>query len=161
MSSAFIRSRRYLIALFAIYCLVMAWLLFGQRIGFLPDGGYFENLFDKLNLIPFATISAQFERVWDDSGLARHCVINLVGNVITFLPFGLLMPSIWKKLASVLRFVLCMSALIVLIELIQLFTLLGSLDIDDYILNIIGALIGFYINRAVCVIIKKIKSDGR
>ena len=71
-----------------------------------------------------------------------------------FVPLGLLMPTIWRSLTSLLRFIICMTEMIVSIELIQLFTLLGSFDIDDYILNIIGTLIGFVINRAVYAIIK-------
>ncbi|MBQ3100065.1 MAG: VanZ family protein [Clostridia bacterium] len=137
----------------------MIWLLFGQRIGFWQEGNYFENLFAKVNLIPFATISSQFERLWNNSYLARHCFINLAGNIVMFVPFGLLMPAVWKQLTSLWRFVLCMTAVIVLIELIQLFSLLGSLDVDNYILNIIGSLIGFCINRTVYEIIRKNKSD--
>ena len=38
--------------------------------------------------------------------------------------------------------------IIVIIELIQLFTLLGSCDIDDLLLNTIGAVIGWLLWRA-------------
>lgn len=138
----------------------MIWLLFGQRIGFLPEGRYLDNLFNKVNLRPFVTISSQIERVRGDSYLARHCFINLSGNVVMFIPAGLLMPVIWRSLQSVLKFIGCMTLGIFLIELIQLFTLLGSLDIDDYILNIIGTLIGFAVNRAVYFVFKK-KSGRR
>lgn len=147
-------AKRTVKIIFTLYCILMIWLLFGQRIGFLPDGGYFENLFNKVNLIPFATISTQFERAWGDSYLARICFFNLTGNIVMFVPLGLLMPTIWRSLTSLLRFIICMTEMIVSIELIQLFTLLGSFDIDDYILNIIGTLIGFVINRAVYAIIK-------
>ena len=36
-------------------------------------------------------------------------------------------------------------ALLMLVETVQLFTLLGSFDIDDLLLNIIGAMLGYVI----------------
>ena len=38
-----------------------------------------------------------------------------------------------------------MSFIIVLAEIIQVFTMTGSGDIDDYILNIIGSMIAYFI----------------
>ena len=150
---------RAAVILFAVYCAIMIWLLFGQRVGFWKSGGYLENLRSGVNLIPFKTISEQFLTVVGGGYKARHCIINLVGNVITFLPFGLLLPVLHNSLTSLRRFTLLMTVMIFSIELVQLFTLLGSFDIDDYILNIIGTSAGFGINRAVCSIIKKQKSD--
>ena len=40
---------------------------------------------------------------------------------------------------------LCSAAVMTVVEIIQLFTLLGSCDVDDLILNILGVFIGFII----------------
>lgn len=73
--------------------------------------------------------------------------MNLFGNLLLFLPWGLLLPCISEKMRSAKRFFAVTSAVIICIELVQLFTLLGACDIEDYLLNIIGALIGFAASR--------------
>ena len=75
---------------FLLYGVLMLWLLFGQRLGYAFDGAYTERLAANINLIPFKTVS---EYVADLSvsvsfGELRHAVINLVGNVIMFVPLG-------------------------------------------------------------------------
>ena len=42
-------------------------------------------------------------------------------------------------------FVATCTGLILLVETLQLFTLLGSFDIDDVILNLAGMLIGYFL----------------
>ena len=44
--------------------------------------------------------------------------------------------------------------MIVCIEIIQLVTLLGSLDVDDLILNMIGVVIGYLIYRLAARLLK-------
>lgn len=44
---------------------------------------------------------------------------------------------------------LLVGGIIVAVELLQLFTLLGSCDIDDLILNMIGAFLGYGLFRMV------------
>ena len=62
-----------------------------------------------------------------------------------FIPLGFLIPAIWEKTRSFCMFILTASIILIAIETIQLFTLLGSMDIDDFILNIIGTIIGYLI----------------
>ena len=52
------------------------------------------------------------------------------------------MPSIFKSLQKIIPFLLCVILIIIGIECIQLFTLTGSCDIDDFILNFLGVLLG-------------------
>ena len=66
-----------------------------------------------------------------------------------FIPLGFLLPCLWPRLRSFGRFLPAIVAIIVVIELTQLFTLLGSCDIDDLLLNTIGAVIGFGLLRLV------------
>ena len=131
--------------LFAIYCLVMLWLLYGQRIG--PGSGapYWEALRDHLVLEPFDTIRRFFWvlRHSSEAGMIRHAVVNLVGNVIMFVPLGFFVPCIWQKPRKFGWHFLIMTLTIVLIELTQLFTLLGSCDVDDLLLNLVGTTLGF------------------
>ena len=137
------RNRRMNTALFLAYCALMLWLLF-DRPGYVPGIPYWEQAAGHLNLIPFRTLrlfaglldSAQPEYV-------RSAVINLGGNIIMFIPLGFLLPRVFPHLTSLPRVLLVTAVLITAVEITQLFTLVGSCDIDDLILNIIGSAIGY------------------
>ena len=90
-----------------------------------------------INLVPGATIRAMLER-----GSHGQKVLNLAGNVLIFLPMGLLPPLLWKGLRHIWTAVPLSAALSLLIEFVQLF--LGrSVDVDDLILNTLGGLLGY------------------
>ena len=131
--------------LFVGYCALMLWLLYGQRIGQAGSGTYWQQLKSHIVYTPFETIRRFLWvlRYSDQPGMIRHAVVNLAGNVIMFVPLGCLAPCIWKKLQKFGRHFLTMVLIIVIIELTQLFTLLGSCDVDDLMLNLVGTTIGF------------------
>lgn len=64
-----------------------------------------------------------------------------IGNLVGFIPIGMFIPFLFK--AGFIRFVLTFGICITLIELIQMLTLRGSFDINDIILNSLGAIVGF------------------
>ncbi len=131
--------------LFGIYCGVMLWLLFGQRMDAWQQVDYLQQLKENVNLQPLDTIR-RFLWVLQNSpqpGLRTHALINLAGNVGMFIPLGIFLPAVWKRLRRLWLFLLCILGIIVAVELIQLVTLLGKCDVDDVLLNTIGALLGF------------------
>ncbi|SDB18438.1 VanZ family protein [Eubacterium oxidoreducens] len=72
--------------------------------------------------------------------------INLIGNIGAFVPFGFLVPSMFPKKNVFFPKVLLEGFLFSLIvESIQLFTKVGSFDVDDILLNTIGVVIGYII----------------
>jgi len=75
--------------------------------------------------------------------LLRYAFINLAGNVVMFLPLGVFLPALWHKTGTFWRFVVWTLLIIAAIETLQFFTLLGRCDIDDVILNFMGACAGF------------------
>lgn len=123
--------RKISFALLILYTLLLSfWMLIGFNRYTYPDFRY--------NLIPFSTIKhfLQFDRfntnIW---------VINLLGNIAVFMPFGLLLPVLFRG-----RFMRSFSVFIIaltVLELSQFLTRRGSLDIDDFILNSVGFLLGF------------------
>lgn len=130
---------------FLIYGVVMLYLLFGQRMGQVPQGTYWALLTANLNLKPLDTL---WRFCWvlqnsSEPAALRHAVVNLVGNVVMFVPLGLLTPCIWGKLRKFWVHFLYMALIIVFIEVLQLVTLLGSCDVDDLLLNLVGTGIGF------------------
>ena len=101
-----------------------------------------------LNLVPFATISAQVR------SLTPSSLRQLGGNIGLLLPLGLIGPVVMPSLRRADRLALVALCVSVSIEFVQLTGTLTrflerSADIDDVILNVAGALIGWLIWRAV------------
>lgn len=67
---------------------------------------------------------------------------NLFGNLIMFFPMGIYLPYFSKYLNRISTFTITMILILLVIEIIQVVTRLGSFDIDDFILNMLGAYIG-------------------
>ena len=142
-------SRKTDTALFIAYCALMLWLLF-DRPGYVEGIPYWEQVSGQLNLIPFRTLRL-FAQLLDSTRPAyvRAAVINLVGNVIMFIPLGFLLPRVFPKCATLRRVLPVTAAIIIAVEIIQLFTLVGSCDIDDLILNVLGSALGFRIHSFI------------
>ncbi|GLV63460.1 teicoplanin resistance protein VanZ [Bacillus mycoides] len=70
-------------------------------------------------------------------------LMNTLGNVIIFIPFGFLLPLLFKQINNVKMASKIFIKFILLIESLQLLTFSGIFDIDDIILNMLGALIGY------------------
>lgn len=138
--------------IFWLYCLLMLWLLFGQRMGdFWGKGTYLEQLRRNNNLVPFETIALYWRLITQSSNdaLVRHAIINLAGNVVMFIPLGWFLPNLWETCRSYWRMLLSVTAAIATVEVIQLLTLLGSCDTDDLMLNILGSSIGFVLYKMI------------
>ena len=140
-------STPFLRFLFVVYAGVLLWLLFDRPIAQDPVSDYAEIMRGNMNLIPFHTIGNYWKVVtrWDFTPLFRHCVINLGGNVFLFIPIGYFLPRLWPFLRNFFSFLITCTMAITLVELVQLVTLLGSLDIDDLILNLFGMVVGYLI----------------
>lgn len=133
------------------YGVLMLWLLFGQRIGQQSDLPYDQALLENLNLVPFETILRYIHLMQGDYSvyLQQHAFINLFGNVIMFIPLGFLLPGIWKPMRKFFPMLLSCTGIILAVELIQLFTLLGSCDVDDLMLNLLGICMGFLLRKGI------------
>ena len=131
--------------LFVVYVAILLWLLFDRpdRLG--SDLSYADQMRQSMNLIPFHTIGSYWHVVkrMDFSPIFLHCIINLGGNIFLFIPIGYFLPRLWPSLRKFFPFLLTCVLAITLVELLQLVTLLGSLDIDDLILNLFGMLLGY------------------
>lgn len=145
MASTGKKRNAFLYFLFFVYVAVMLWLLFGRSNRYVEGVDYMQQLQNNMSLKPFFTIKNYLYVVThqDHGDLYRHCMINLLGNVVLFIPAGIFLPKIWKKLQNFFLFLLVCVLVITLIEALQLVTLLGSCDIDDLILNVFGMILGY------------------
>ena len=130
------RNRRILgIILFVLYIGFLLWFLIASdwygRSGVMEDYHY--------NLTPFQEIK-RFWQYREQLGLTS--VLNLLGNVLIFLPYGFFEAmasrneSFWGTLLDGL-------SLSLLVEIFQFATKVGCFDVDDIILNTAGVIIGY------------------
>ncbi len=91
---------------------------------------------EQINLVPFYTIRTFFRHTPRDVFL-----VNIVGNLVMFMPWGFGLVLLWKKNRRFWRLCLLAFLLTMCIETVQLF--IGRhVDVDDLLLNFAGALLG-------------------
>lgn len=102
-------------------------------------------LTNSFNLKPFHTINL-FTRGYMNGFVSfKNFSINIIGNLTAFMPYGLFLPLIFKSMRKYYKFLITMISIVVVIELLQFVTMSGSCDIDDLILNVLGASIIYFI----------------
>lgn len=85
---------------------------------------------------------------WVQNSSLQHIFINLLGNIILFIPFGFLgwiKNSFNNYKTLIFRFIFG----IFIIESIQYLSRMGVFDIDDILLNSLGASIGFLLKNKI------------
>lgn len=102
-------------------------------------------LTNSFNIVPFKTIKLFVYGYINHIVSFKSFCINIIGNVIAFMPCGLFLPLIFKKINKYYKFLIIMILGIILIELLQFITMSGACDIDDLILNLIGASIVYWV----------------
>ena len=68
---------------------------------------------------------------------------QIIGNFLMLLPLGIFLPLLYKRCTSFLSVVLICFFISCCIEFLQLVTSYRSTDIDDVMLNTMGAILGF------------------
>ena len=94
----------------------------------------------KANTVPFRTINMYYRNGHIHTDEAKY---NLFGNLIGFVPFGILMPLLFRRMRHLLLTTLAGFGLSFLYEYIQVKTGLGFFDVDDLLLNTAGTLAGY------------------
>ena len=130
---------------FIFYLFALIVILFLQSRGFdwrssLPLLEYIKT---SSNIVPFKTIFTYVTAIFNGRMNIDIPIKNLVINLLLFLPMGIYLPLFIKKINKTSLFSIYAIALLFIVEVVQLLTKRGSFDIDDFILNMVGALIGF------------------
>lgn len=71
--------------------------------------------------------------------------ISAILNIIFFMPFGFLLPTLWRKFRSFLPTLWYGLIFSLIIELSQLFVPYRATDINDLIMNTLGAVLGWIV----------------
>ena len=133
------KSRTVAGILFLIYFFVLFYFLFfSEEMG----RTYSERVY-HYHLVPFKEIG-RFIRYRNVLG-RKAVVLNLVGNVVAFMPFGAFLPIFSVRCRRILCTVWYSFELSLVVELLQLIFKVGSFDVDDLLLNTVGGMLGFLV----------------
>ena len=122
--------------------MLFLWCLGVVSVAFFPMHVIFYDWHGTISLRPFASSLDLIRNASPDT-----VVKNIGGNILMFVPFGVLMPILFERLRRfrplVIRAVIASAA----IELLQMPTQVHATDVDDLILNTLGACLGFGLFR--------------
>ena len=108
----------------------------------LVDGHVQPLVFEAAEMLPLRINLMPLVHLFE-YGSVRDMIWNVAGNTAMFIPSGIILPVVYKKLNSFWK-VIAVGALISLcIELLQLPFASRASDIDDLLLNTLGAAVGY------------------
>lgn len=84
---------------------------------------------------------------------------NIILNIMMFIPFGFLLPLVSKKFQVFWKTYLAGFLFTFLIEMTQLLLHLGICELDDFMNNTVGAMIGYGFYRLFVFVVKKWKKQ--
>jgi glycopeptide antibiotics resistance protein len=128
--------------LFLTLCIIYALIMI--KLLFLRGNSHNWDAYNY-NVIPLKTIKQYI--INRNHYNADTLIKNLLGNIVLFIPLGIFIPILNKKFFKIKLFVISTAAILLSVELIQMLTKVGSFDIDDIILNTVGAMIGFALTK--------------
>ena len=112
----------------------------------------------SFNIVPFKTIKLFTSGYINGYVSFKNFNNNIIGNLCAFMPYGIFLPLMFKKMNRFYKFLIAMFIISLFIEIIQFLTISGACDIDDIILNVLGSSVIYAITniKGIKKIIKKI-----
>jgi len=137
--------RKLLWTAFVLYSALMLWLLF-IRWRSVEITDYWTQLSGRLNLIPLSSMGSMLRTLWNNPypAVLWTVVYNIGGNIAMFVPLGFFLRALVPKCRSFWRCMGTVAAIMTAVELCQLFTLRGFCELDDLLLNLLGAAAGWW-----------------
>ncbi len=136
---------KFIFILMTIYLSILLSHLISPVYGFSFKINYINNL----NMNPFRIFELLYEKPK-----------TLLKYMIIFLPYGILLPLLCKKINTGFKVILCGGILSFFIEVFQLFLYTGT-DINHMILASIGTYIGYLVFKFLCHVCElKIKNTN-
>ncbi|MBW9158662.1 VanZ family protein [Clostridium tagluense] len=111
----------------------------------------FMQKISGINFIPFKTILYYF----GGNQSFAVSVQNILGNILAFSPLGFLLPILFNKYKKLKSILFISFAVSLSIEIVQLSLNIGSCDIDDLILNVLGSILGFSVYKLLSHMMEK------
>ena len=144
------RQQKFLTTFAVLYTEMMVYLLFFREPSF-TDEPYWGLVRAHFNPVPFRTIKLYLRllenpaRPW----LMRLAHVNLLGNVLLFIPLGIFPPLLHPNMRRIWKTILLAAGIMPAVALAQMLLLVGTCDVDDLILNVTGAALGYGLFRLI------------
>lgn len=145
------------------YAIFIIYLLFLMKIVLFKYTGLVDvvkgiatgnlNGFRSINLIPLSSI-IEFAKIILEGNFTRG-FNNIIGNIFVFAPLGYFLPLLFNKCKRINTVILVGFIISFLFETCQYLLYLGSADIDDIILNLVGTVIGFAFYQIIIRLVKE------
>ncbi len=146
-----VTSKRFFRILFGIYIIIVIKVIIFkypfeqlQAIANTWQKGVILEGLGTANFVPFHTI-----KMYIDYAYKLNSVENLAGNILVFVPFGFLFPLVFQDGWKFSVMFLNAFTFVLGIETFQLFSAFGAFDVDDILLNCLGAALGFGIYKGM------------
>ncbi len=141
-----------LIIIYIAYFLLMAKILLFKNVAPSEIFSSDREISRTLAIIPFQSIMKYY-----NSGVLWASVLNVIGNIVIFIPFGIYLTLYTKnKTLKKATFITLVTSLSV--EVVQYVLDIGIADIDDIILNVIGGVVGVLVYKILRLILKQDKN---
>lgn len=140
------RAMRNVLFAFSAFYLVglFGTLFFGraeQGVSFAERRAFYAINWDtQTNFVPFQTIKRYVDAL-SRNVIPKTSVMNLLGNAVLMAPMAFFLPCLFPSTRRFWKFLLLMVAFLAAVEALQLALCIGICDVDDLILNLLGALI--------------------
>ena len=111
--------------------------------------GYIQPLiFDKAEIFPVRINLLPLVHLFDYDNV-RDIIWNVMGNAAMFIPSGIVLPVVYRKLDTFWKVIAAGIGISLCIEILQLPFASRASDIDDIIVNTLGVAVGYGVYRAV------------
>lgn len=132
---------------FIIYiCIVINLTIYERGLFQIPDwssASFNDYLTNYTNFEPLLTIKLFIRGYYKGVVSFNVFFINIIGNLVLFIPLAYFVPRLFRQVNTFFKFLGVVIILGLSIEIIQFVTQSGSADIDDVILNVGGACLGY------------------
>ncbi len=147
--------KAFLLVLFLFYAAVLFdfTLLdedFGRNILNIFDydkHSFMEHIENRINLIPFATVTLFFKGYANDLLSLYSFLVNIFGNFLVLFPLPFFILIFRKRRTSFSEILIICLVVTLSVEVLQFLLLTGSTDIDDVLLNMAGAICFCVVSR--------------
>lgn len=142
--------------LFYLYIILLCYFLFfSERYG----RDYITKEY-RYNLEFFKEIK-RFIRYRELLGMETF-VVNIIGNILAFAPFGFLLPLLNRKNSNFFLIAFFSMIFSLVVEMLQLRLKVGIFDVDDIMMNTFGGILGYlFFVIFEAVIFRKVRVNGK
>ena len=134
-----------LLLMFVNLAVIIRFVFFPRE---LVDGHIQPLVFDAAKVFPLRISLRPFIFLFDYDNI-RDIVWNVAGNFTMFIPTGIILPILYKRLNTFWKVIAAGALISLCIEILQLPFASRASDIDDLILNTFGVAVGYGIYVAI------------